>query len=408
MPESTEPSPDQPFRESACPQPDHDRRDDKFSEPGCPQPGDDRLEDKPTREADDSPARVLVVESDQARRDGLIRMLRDRALICDPAPTASEAISACVGVDYDAAVIRLDLADGSGLDVLRRLHWERPHTKAVMLTQSPNVDQAVSAMRLGAVDLLTSRDDQAEVLASVSTAVDLSRRERRREQRLEQLRRTCRLLNSARRDVTSQVDSLCEDLAGAYHELTEQFNQASIASEFRAVIGDELEIETLLRNALEYMLGKTGPTNAAVFLPSNHADFSLGAYVNYDMPRESAEMLFDHLGDVLAPKFQDARDVKTFETEDDLRECIGDGANWLEGSRLIVFSCEHDNECLAVVAFFRDRSAPFPDEFIQQARVFRDVFAEQLARVVRVHHRRRPDVDWLDADEDDEDYGLAA
>ena len=33
------------------------------------------------------------------------------------------------------------------------------------------------------------------------------------------------------------------------------------------------------------MLTKTGPTNAAVFLPGTGTDFDLGAYVNYDCPR---------------------------------------------------------------------------------------------------------------------------
>lgn len=393
MPEPSDPQPERPD----APEPP---RDDERLELGAE--GDLREEE------DDSPARVLVVEPDPASRDDLVRTLRDRAVICDPVKTAAEAVGALSGADYDAAVIRLELDDGSGLEVLRRLHWERPHTKAVMTGQSPQVEQAVAAMRLGAVDMVTNPEDQAEVVASVSTAVDLSRRERRREQRLEQLRRTCRLLNSARREVTSQVDSLCEDLAGAYQELTEQFNQASLANEFAAVVGDELEIETLLRNALEYMLGKSGPTNAAVFLPSNHADFSLGAYVNYDVPKESVEMLFDHLGDVLAPQFQHAEDIQTFETDEQLRDRLGDDANWLEGSRLIVFPCTHDEECLAVAAFFRDQSTPYPDEFIPQLRVLRDVFAEQLARVIRVHHRRRPDADWLEGEDDEDDFGLAA
>ena len=69
----------------------------------------------------------------------------------------------------------------------------------------------------------------------------------------------------------------------------------TLASEFNSLIRQELDLESLLRVSVEFILGKSGPTNAAVFLPAASGDYSLGAYVNYDCPKDSAEVLMDQL-----------------------------------------------------------------------------------------------------------------
>ena len=50
-----------------------------------------------------------------------------------------------------------------------------------------------------------------------------------------------------------------------------------------------------LAGAELHLLTKTGPTNAAVFLPDSVDHYGLGAYVNYDCPRESIAALLDAL-----------------------------------------------------------------------------------------------------------------
>jgi len=359
--------------------------------------------------APQQPARVLVVIEDAGLRQSVVDALRDGSVTVDPVASAQEAAGAIAGAAYDAALIQLRLADARGLDVLRALTQEQPAARAVMIGPEPELRDAVEAMRLGAVDLLSAAAPETEILASVLTAIERGRSERQRDRRVERLQRLCRVLNTAREDVARHVESLCDDLATAYRDLSDQITHSSLAAEFTAAIEHELDIESLLRAGLEFMLSRTGPTNAAVFLPSNHADFSLGAFVNYDCPKDSVEMLFDHLADVLAPKFQDALDVERIDCSDDLETWIGDDANWLAESTAIVFACRHEQETLAVVAFFREQGSPFPDPLLDDLRILRSIFAEQLAKVVRVHHRHKPEADWLDGvDEDEDDFGLAA
>ena len=49
-------------------------------------------------------------------------------------------------------------------------------------------------------------------------------------------------------------------------------NQGMIVTEFGGLIRQELDIESLLRTTLEFVLGRCGPTNAAVFLPTTSGD----------------------------------------------------------------------------------------------------------------------------------------
>ncbi|MEC9373113.1 MAG: response regulator [Planctomycetota bacterium] len=363
--------------------------------------------------ADARAGRVLIVEGDHHLRRALTAMLRERRFTCDPVASIREACGAMAGAEYDAAVISTSLPDGAGVDVIRAIRDTGGCTRAVLFSANPSLDDAVAAMRCGAVDLVKAPLDDAALFAGVNAAVDQSRREREQRRRVDRLKRICRRLNSARQDVTRQVDSMCNDLVGAYQELTDQLSHVTLASEFGSLVQQELDIESLLRTALEYMLKKTGPTNAAVFLPSNHSDFSLGAYVNYDCPRDTVDVLLDHLADVIAPRFQDVEEIVEARDESALAEWIGDDAHWLAESGVMVASCRHEGECLAVLALFRDRSSPFPYELRGQLRVMADLFARQLAKIVNVHHRHKPDKTWTgwdDWSEEEEDGmgGLAA
>ncbi len=353
------------------------------------------------------PVRVLIIEPEAKVRRSLTSLLRDNGFICDPTGRRAEAIGALAGAEYDVAVIGMRQREGSGVEILRDLLERAPAIKAVMIGVEPMLDHAVSALRLGAVDLIARPIDRDDALASVRHAADLARRDRDRDARLRRLERICHVLGRSRADEAAEVDSLCKELEAACSELDAHAGTLRLASEFRAVIDQELDIEKLLRATLEFMLRRTGPTNAAVYLPSNHSDYSLGAYVNYDCPKDTADMLLDHLADTLAPAFADTTGVVVMDDEDELAAHLGADAHWLSGNRVITFACRDADECLAVVTFFRDRDKPFPEDLPQNLDALRDVFAAQLAKVVRVHHRLVPDKGWLGADDAD-DFGLAA
>jgi len=372
---------------------------------GAPRPGE------PARGA--SLGVVLVASQDPVRRALLFALLEDSGFDWEFVSTLAQAHDALQSRDFDAVVCEATLPDAPGLEVVRLLAAAQPDARAVLIAETPTVDLAVAALRMGAADLLSANPlAPAETLASIHAAVSHSREARGRSKQVMRLQRDNDRLAGVRRRTEEQVDALCTDMVGAYQELAEQVNSMSLGSEFNDIIRQELDIEDLLRKVLEFMLERVGPTNAAIFLPSSHSDFSLGAYVNYDCPRDAADMLLEHLADVLPGRFQDAQRVRTFASAEQLAADLDEDHIWIENSAVLVASCRNDDECLAVLTLFRDDNAPFSDETAAQVETMATLFAAQLARVIRVHHRHaeaEEEFGWdVDDDAGDGFGGLAA
>ena len=184
-------------------------------------------------------------------------------------------------------------------------------------------------------------------------------------------------------------------------------NPTTIVTEFGGLIRQELDIEALLRTTLEFVLSRCGPTNAAVFLPTTSGDYSLGAYVNYDCPKETVDVLLDHLANTIAPKLADKSNLLHCKDRDALVRSLGQDAGWIGESCVVGFSCRQDGEALAVFLLFRDRLTGYSGQLVEQLRLIGDLFAQQLARVIRIHHRHLPKDKWgaIGDAEDDRDSG---
>lgn len=362
------------------------------------------------------PVRVLVVSARASLRRRLGEMLAGRVESVRFARVGEEASSLAGQAGCDLAIIDRDLPGEDGLTVLERLAVDNAGLSGVVIIESPSADDAVRAMRAGACDLISPRTRTGEVLRRIEAAARRAERNRRRDKRVERLKKLCHTLNGARQQVSGQVGELCNDLVEAYRDMSEQLTDVRITGELGALLRQELEIEGLLRTTLEYALARLGPTNAAIFLPSSGGEFSLGAYVNHDVPREHAEVMLDHLADSLAPAFQDREGMHALAGEPEMRCWLGPDAHWMEGRTLLVHSCRRDEECLAVLALFRDTGRAFSEEQVRTARIVGELFTAQLERVIRVHHRHLPKHKWgafdppgQDEFEDfGEDYGQAA
>lgn len=357
--------------------------------------------------------RVLIVSGSRLERMRLATRLSDTRDAtrgeCAHADSARSALRAVESGSYDLALIRCELPDGSGAALARELSRRAGAPQAILLSENPTLEQAVEAMRSGAADIVSAAS-HADLIASMRQAFERSRLAREREARIERLTRVCRKLNQARHEVTRQVSSLCGDMVDAYQELSGQVMQISIASEFNSLIRQELDVESLLRTSLEFILAKTGPTNAAVFLPATSSDFSLGAYVNYDCPKDAADVLLEHLAGIVAPRMEGQTELKVFSSDRELRDFLGDDAHWLEGSNAIAFACHQEDECLAVVILFRDRRSPFAASLMPGLKVIAELFGKQLGRVIHIHHRHLPKDKWggFGTDEGEDDIDLAA
>ena len=251
-------------------------------------------------------------------------------------------------------MINPSLPDGNGLDLAGELNNSRRKTATVMVGDEPGLDAAMGAIRAGVSTSWSAHWISKTPNERVRKVIRKQRKNRDQAQRVRRLRRLCKKLNQARVDVSKQVDILCNDLVTAYQELAGQMQQVVQASEYGAVIRDELDLEKLLRKTLEHLVEKAGPTNAAVFLPSSMDEYTLGGYVNYDCSPDSADMLLQHLADVVAPKVSHRDDLVHVTDNPSLAHMLGGDAAYLVDSHMLTFSCRSGDESLAVITLFRD------------------------------------------------------
>lgn len=365
--------------------------------------------------------RAIVVSPRASVRRRISSMLHGQLESLAFADDALEAIEHIKTVDCDLIIIERALPNADGIDLLSELSTNHPAIVGVIVGQITNTEDAVRAMRAGACDIISIQNRCAETARRLCDSVKRAQRVRQRDARVDRLKKLCHNLDNARREVSGQVGDLCNDLVEAYKDLSEQFGDVKLATELNAVMRQELDIESLLRTMLEFTLSKIGSTNAAVFLPTSSGDYSLGAYVNYDIPKDAAEVMLEQLADAVAPQFEEASAVVTLTGYDEMEEALGCDAHWLDDHTAMVISCVHDGECLGVLTLFRNQSKAFSSEHERTLSIIAKLFGEQLGRVIHVHHRHLPKDQWgaiesiepeYDEDDDfldfDEGYGFAA
>jgi len=292
----------------------------------------------------------------------------------------------------DLVVLADDLPNGGGLELAKELSDGRTRIQTIIVTDKTESSCAISALRAGAADLLVRPLSLPEVGERVICAMSRHRLLQRDRTRLTRLRRVCKKLNRAREEISQQVDILCQDLVSAYQELATQMQQVAQTSDYASLMRQELDLEQLLRKTLEYLLEKVGPTNAAIFLPANIDEFSLGGYVNYDWTAQSPDMLLQHLADVVTPKIAELDTALHLTDAAALHELIGEDSIYLDGCHFVATPCRADGEILGVMMLFRDESEPFDPQALEICDSIGPMLAQYLARIIRIHHRHLPDL----------------
>jgi|GEM_PF-6526906 len=295
----------------------------------------------------------------------------------------------CAPQATDASPHARPTQDAPWLRAWRAARAANKHTLGVLVVNELSPAALKLALSERMADVLRAGDDIELRLISQRLAKRIG--ERRDEvRRIAKLRRKCDKLEASRRELLRQIGGLCDGVVSAYTTAAKGMKLNSMSADLTAILRQELDIENLLRLTLEYTLKKLGSTNGAIFLPSACGDYTLGAYVNYDLPRDSAETLMTTLADSLAPRSDHDTNVTLLHRARDLDIDSISSASWINDQTITVQACHHAGERLAVMTFFRDTITPFTPEHIQSLEIIGAAFSRQLARVVATHHRHKP------------------
>ena len=97
---------------------------------------------------------VLVVEDEGPLRQLVADTLEAKGFAVAQAVNRADALARLEGFAYDGLVVDLRLPDGDGMDVLRAAIDRYPKIRSVVMTGFGGVEEAVQAIKLGAIDFL--------------------------------------------------------------------------------------------------------------------------------------------------------------------------------------------------------------------------------------------------------------
>jgi DNA-binding NarL/FixJ family response regulator len=117
--------------------------------------------------------RVLIVDDHEVVRDGLKRMLDERAgaVAFGDASTAMEALRLAREQDWDVAVLDLSLGNRSGLEVLKDLKQVRPSLPVLVLTMHTEEQYARRAFKAGAAGYISKDSPRAELVGAIDKVI---------------------------------------------------------------------------------------------------------------------------------------------------------------------------------------------------------------------------------------------
>ncbi|KTF16170.1 sigma-54-dependent transcriptional regulator [Pseudoalteromonas sp. H105] len=97
---------------------------------------------------------ILVVEDDAGLREALIDTLEISGIACVAADSAEQAMLLLKKDSFSLVVSDVQMGAMSGLDLLRSINLNYPDLPVLMMTAYATIDDAVEAMRLGAIDYM--------------------------------------------------------------------------------------------------------------------------------------------------------------------------------------------------------------------------------------------------------------
>ncbi|HVV86490.1 MAG TPA: sigma-54 dependent transcriptional regulator [Kofleriaceae bacterium] len=126
-----------------------------------------------------NPARVLVLDDNEAVRLSVAMYLDDRGFAAEPVSNLAGAVRALDSEPWDVIVADYLLPDGTALDLLAKVQESGCRAPVIVLTGHGSIELAVRAIQAGAEQFLTKPIDLPALLEVVQRASDGRRTQRR-------------------------------------------------------------------------------------------------------------------------------------------------------------------------------------------------------------------------------------
>ena len=124
---------------------------------------------------------VLIIDDDESLRVGCLQTLSGEGYRVTSVENGSRGLEMIQEESFDVIILDLKMPDIYGLDVLRRIKEDNPHTMVIIITGYGTIEIAVKAMQEGAFNFITKPFTPEALIAVTEKAV------RKRRQLLESI-----------------------------------------------------------------------------------------------------------------------------------------------------------------------------------------------------------------------------
>ena len=123
---------------------------------------------------ENSSARVLIVDDHPAVREGIIfRISRQPDLaVCGEAANVAEALRLVETTEPDVVVIDISLADGNGIDLIKRIRSRDARFAMLVCSMHPDSLYAERALRAGALGYINKDNTTGRILDAIRSVRD--------------------------------------------------------------------------------------------------------------------------------------------------------------------------------------------------------------------------------------------
>ena len=115
--------------------------------------------------------RILIIEDDEAIRQGIVDALQYARYATDEAGDGRQGLDRALTGEYDMVLLDLILPHRDGLEILREVRAARPTLPVIILTARGEESDRVDGLRLGADDYVVKPFSLKELLARIAAVL---------------------------------------------------------------------------------------------------------------------------------------------------------------------------------------------------------------------------------------------
>lgn len=115
--------------------------------------------------------KILIAEDEQSLQHSIKTFLEKDGNICETASDFQETSYKVSLYDYDIILLDLNLIDGNGLDILKKLKKEKNNAAVIIISANNSLEDKLNGLDLGADDYLTKPFHLAELNSRIKAVL---------------------------------------------------------------------------------------------------------------------------------------------------------------------------------------------------------------------------------------------